>query len=81
MKCPSCGHAWGHRPTIRREGLTERQWEVADLIYEGLSDKQIADRLFITAKAVKWHVGVILKTWKLPNRRHVILKLSGLKVS
>lgn len=81
MKCPNCGHAWGHRPTVKRDGLSERQWEVADLIYEGLSDKQIADRLFVTTFTIKWHVGVILKAWKLSNRRQVILKLSGLRVS
>ena len=42
-------------------GLTEREMEVLSLIVEGLSNPQIADRLFITRATAKAHVHSILQ--------------------
>ena len=43
-------------------GLTKRELEVLRLLGEGLSNKQIADRLYLTVKTVEHHVrGVFLK--------------------
>ena len=41
--------------------LTKREYEVLTLIAEGLSNKDIADRLFISEKTVKNHVSSIFK--------------------
>src|SRR5262245_27706725 len=48
--------------------LTPRQYEVLELVREGLTNPQIAERLGISPDGAKWHVKEIL--WKLdvPSR-------------
>ena len=48
--------------------LTPRQYEVLELMREGLTNPQIAERLGISPDGAKWHVKEIL--WKLdvPSR-------------
>lgn len=41
---------------IKELGLSERELEVLGLIAEGLSDKQIGDKLFVSESTVKTHV-------------------------
>ena len=61
------------------EELTEREREVLALMAEGLTDRGIAERLFITAKTVETHVRHIFAKLELPsgtaqNRRvHAVL--------
>jgi two-component system, NarL family, nitrate/nitrite response regulator NarL len=48
--------------------LTSRELEVAELLQEGLSNKQIAHRLTIQLATVKNHVHSILEKLEAPNR-------------
>lgn len=48
--------------------LTKREYEVLILIAEGLSNKDIADRLYISEKTVKNHVSNIFKKLDLNDR-------------
>ena len=64
------------RPATRRrlEQLTAREREVLALMAEGLTDRAIADRLWVTTKTVETHVRHILARLRLPadpqhNRR------------
>lgn len=50
------------------DGLTARQAEVLELLAEGLSNAQIADRLFISHRTAENHVGAILAKLDAPNR-------------
>lgn len=50
------------------EDLTKREIEVLSLITEGLSNQEIADRLFITLKTVKTHVSNILSKLEVSDR-------------
>jgi DNA-binding CsgD family transcriptional regulator len=52
----------GPRPSTRANpaGLTRRQVEVLGLIAEGLSNAEIADRMFLSPKTVEHHVSAIL---------------------
>lgn len=50
------------------ESLTKREYEVLCAIAEGLSNKEISDKLFISEKTVKNHVSSILRKLDLADR-------------
>ncbi|MCV0424898.1 MAG: helix-turn-helix transcriptional regulator [Roseibium sp.] len=52
--------------------LTPRQKEVAGLMVEGCSNRQIADKLSISIATVKDHVHAILERLDLPTRSAVM---------
>lgn len=49
-------------------GLTEREQEVLSQISEGLSNREIAEKMFISEKTVKTHVSNILSKLQLADR-------------
>ncbi|WP_307191660.1 response regulator [Mesobacillus stamsii] len=53
--------------------LTEREREVLLCLVEGLSNKEIADRLFISDKTVKIHVSKIFKKLNVKSRSQVVI--------
>ncbi|MEG1458985.1 MAG: LuxR C-terminal-related transcriptional regulator [Acetivibrio sp.] len=56
---------------MKEEGLTEREIEIAQAIYENLSNKEIGDKLFITESTVKKHTSNLYKKLKVQNREQV----------
>ncbi len=55
--------------------LTEREWEVAQAVSTGASNKEVARRLGITERTVKAHVGVIFSKLDVPDRLHLALRM------
>ncbi|PLR87094.1 response regulator [Bacillus sp. V33-4] len=53
--------------------LTEREKEVLLCLVEGLSNKEIAQRLFISDKTVKIHVSKIFKKLNVKSRSQVVI--------
>jgi DNA-binding CsgD family transcriptional regulator/tetratricopeptide (TPR) repeat protein len=64
----------GPRPSTRAhpEGLSARQAEVLGLLSEGLSNAEIARRLFLTPKTVEHHVGAILRKLRVSSRAEAV---------
>ncbi|TFB18856.1 response regulator transcription factor [Filobacillus milosensis] len=53
--------------------LTSREKEVLQLVVEGLSNKEIAESLFISETTVKIHVSHIFKKMKVKSRSQLII--------
>ena len=59
----------GPRPGARREAvLTDREEEVFELLAAGLTNRQIAERLFLSVKTVEHHVSRVLGKLGLKSR-------------
>lgn len=61
-------------PLVGRKGveLTSKEWEVLDLMREGLSTADIGERLFISSGTVRSHVSSILKKLRVSDRKAAI---------
>jgi DNA-binding NarL/FixJ family response regulator len=70
----------GHRRRLPLEGergveLTSREWQVLELMRDGLTTAEIAERLFVTRVTVRRHVGSILRKLRVGSRQEAIERL------
>lgn len=69
-----------HRPPGSRRSddlsrvLTPRQIEILALVGEGLSNTEIAARLYLTESTVKWHIRKILRALGVANRAQAVAR-------
>jgi DNA-binding NarL/FixJ family response regulator len=56
----------------RGEKLTPREWEVLELMQQGQSTAEIAERLFISKVTVRGHVASILRKLRVADRRSLL---------
>jgi ATP/maltotriose-dependent transcriptional regulator MalT len=68
----------GPRPTTRANprGLTEREWEIARLLAQGLSNGEIAEQLVVSPKTVGHHVSAVLAKLGVRRRAEVAAAMS-----
>jgi DNA-binding NarL/FixJ family response regulator len=64
---------------LRRQpvDLTSREWEVLELMRQGLSTSDIATRLFITNATVRTHIAAILRKLHASDRKEALALLSS----
>ncbi len=48
--------------------LTEREWEVLELLHQKLSTAEIAERLMVSQVTVRTHIAAILRKLRVPDR-------------
>lgn len=60
-------------PATGEDILTDRQLEVLQWVAQGLTYKEIGQRLFISERTVKYHMGEIMERLHLKNREQVAL--------
>jgi DNA-binding NarL/FixJ family response regulator len=57
--------------------LTHREHEVAELVAEGLTNREIADRLVLSVRTVETHVDRILGKLDLHTRTQLAARMAG----
>jgi len=57
--------------------MTSREWEVMELLRDGLSTEEVAGRLFVAPGTVRVHVSSVLKKLRVPDRASAIRVLDG----
>ena len=64
----------GRRFQIGRRGdaLTEREWDVLELMADGLTTKEIAQRLFLSPVTVRTHTSSIVRKLAVPDRESAV---------
>jgi DNA-binding NarL/FixJ family response regulator len=56
----------------RGEKLTSREWQVLDLLQQGLSTSEIAERLFVSKVTVRGHAAAILRKLRVSDRESLL---------
>jgi DNA-binding NarL/FixJ family response regulator len=57
---------------LKSHGITDREWDIINLIVKGNTNKEIAKKLFISIKTVKHHIYHIFKKLNVRNRIELI---------
>jgi ATP/maltotriose-dependent transcriptional regulator MalT len=65
---------------VRRLGISKREFEVLELVAAGLSNQEIADRLFVSTSTVKTHVSNVLAKLDASRRTEAIANAKQLRI-
>ena len=65
---------------LRTLGISKREYEVLELIAQGLSNQEIADRLFVSTSTVKTHVSNVLAKLDARRRTQAIQRAKELRI-
>ena len=55
------------------QSLSHRQIEIAELVKQGLRNKEIAEKVLLTVRGVKWHMAEIFRKLELTNRTQLLI--------
>jgi DNA-binding NarL/FixJ family response regulator len=61
------------RARVLGERLTTRELEVLELVLQGLSTREIAERIFLSHQGVKAHLTTLFRKFNVKNRSQLIL--------
>lgn len=65
---------------VDKLGLSKREYEILQLINEGLSNQQIADKIFVSENTVKKHVSNLFFKLDVQRRTEAIRKAKELNI-
>ena len=65
---------------FKRLGISRREYEVLELIAAGLSNQDIADRLFVSTSTVKTHVSNVLAKLDAGRRTEAIARAKEMHI-
>ncbi len=69
-----------HQDNLRHTGLSKREFEILKLIADGLSNQQIAGRLFVSENTIKKHVSNIFTKLEVERRTQAIRKAQEMHI-
>lgn len=66
-------------PLLKQRGveLTRREWDVLELLRQGLSTAEVAERLSVSRVTVRTHIASILRKLQVPDRRAALRLLES----
>lgn len=65
---------------LQKLGLSKREYEVLELISHGLSNQEIAEKLFVSMSTVKTHVSNVLAKLDASRRTQAIRRAKELRI-
>lgn len=65
---------------LEKLGLSKREYEILQLITEGLSNQQIADKLYISENTIKKHISNLFLKLDVERRTEAVKKAKALRV-
>lgn len=65
---------------LQKLGISKREYEVLELVSGGLSNQEIADKLFVSTSTVKTHVSSILAKLDASRRTQAISRAKELRL-
>ena len=68
------------RKTLQRLGISRREYEVLELVAQGLSNHDIAEKLFVSQSTVKTHVSNLLAKLDAQRRTEAIAKAKEMRI-
>ncbi|MFL6373237.1 MAG: response regulator transcription factor [Pyrinomonadaceae bacterium] len=80
VKVPVDGPFERDELTLQKLGISKREFEVLELIAAGLSNQEIADRIFVSTSTVKTHVSSVLAKLDASRRTEAIAKAKEMRI-
>lgn len=65
---------------LKRLGITKREYEVLGLIAQGLSNNEIAERLFVSTSTVKTHISNLFMKLDASRRTQALQRAKELQI-
>jgi NarL family two-component system response regulator LiaR len=65
---------------IEKTGLSKRELEVLQLMAEGLSNEEVAERLYVSLNTIKTHTSRVFEKLDVKRRTQAIEKAKRLRV-
>lgn len=80
IEVPVSGPFERDEEAVKKLGISKREFEVLELIAAGLSNQDIADRLFVSTSTVKTHVSNVLAKLDASRRTEAIAKAKEMRI-
>jgi LuxR family maltose regulon positive regulatory protein len=64
----------------RTDGLSQREFEILQLLAKGMSNSEISKTLFISTNTTQWHISHIYSKLGVRSRTQAVLKAGELKI-
>ncbi len=69
-----------NEPELQRLGISKREYEVLELIAQGLSNQEIAERLFVSLNTIKTHSSNLFMKLEARRRTEAIRRAKELRL-
>jgi two-component system, NarL family, response regulator LiaR len=69
-----------NEPELQRRGISKREYEVLELIAQGLSNQEIAEKLFVSLNTIKTHSSNLFMKLEVRRRTEAIRRAKELRL-